>query len=152
MSSPVVASAIPSHLYRDARLANTAGVKKRTFWVFEIALLRMTYVKINNCKHIFQTYTPIKFKRVNSLTLTLDLSVDKIRLTVDTLSSFRPVAKMCGRSSNPPKQLVINASNKKCSVLTQLQTWVQPLNLWFSYLALPFSNKNIYILMASGME
>lgn len=42
----IVASTIPFHLYRDAKLANTAGVKKRTFCVLLIDLLSTTWAGI----------------------------------------------------------------------------------------------------------
>lgn len=66
MSSSVETSAIPFHLYRDARLSKTAGVKKRTFWVLLIALLRTTYVKTSNNKHIFTNYKLIEFKSLST--------------------------------------------------------------------------------------
>lgn len=39
-------------------------------------------------------------ERVNRRALTLVFSVDRIRLTVDIRSSFRPVFRISGRSSN----------------------------------------------------
>lgn len=50
--SSVVTSTRPFHLYRDAMLANRAGVKKFTFWVLLMALFSMTYdkKKINVCQ------------------------------------------------------------------------------------------------------
>ena len=54
--SSVVASTIPFHLYRDAMLANTAGVKKRTFCVLLMPLFSTTCSQTNNNSYLIHSF------------------------------------------------------------------------------------------------
>lgn len=82
-------------------LANTAGVKKRTFCVLLIDLLSTTWTGM---KDEITFFANTKHKSLQFLMkhsgLTLDFNVDRIRLTMDNLSSFRPVLRISGKNSD----------------------------------------------------
>lgn len=79
-------------------LANTAGVKKRTFCVLLIDLLSTTWTGMKGELPFWQRSKAFTFYELQS-ELTLDFKVDRIRLTMDNLSSFRPVLRISGKNS-----------------------------------------------------